>query len=220
MIKLWLLLFCLISGCSSKPYAIEVQETTSVLGKHQVYVVSHGWHTGFVVPAADIQAKVPQLKHRFANTGYIEFGWGDKGFYQSKEITSGLTVRAIFWPTESVIHAVAIPDKVMRYFSGSDIRLLCLGPAEYASLIQFISNSFARNKAGDIFATKSGIYGNSQFYTGVGDYYLMNTCNKWTAKGLKSAGLNISPAFKLTADSIISYMDDLPSPRVNSCAGF
>ena len=55
---------------------------------------------------------------------------------------------------------------------------------------------------------ESGIYGNSQFYKGVGDFYLMNTCNKWTAKGLKSAGMDISPTFKLTADSIMDYLKD------------
>ncbi|MFB8829603.1 hypothetical protein ACE0DR_10225 [Azotobacter sp. CWF10] len=31
----------------------------------------------------------------------------------------------------------------------------------------------------------------------------MNTCNKWTAKGLRSAGVDIFPAFKLTAGSIM-----------------
>jgi len=36
----------------------------------------------------------------------------------------------------------------------------------------------------------------------------MNTCNKWTAKGLKSAGMDISPTFKLTADSIMDYLKE------------
>ncbi len=36
----------------------------------------------------------------------------------------------------------------------------------------------------------------------------MNTCNTWTAKGLKSAGMDISPTFKLTADSIMDYMKE------------
>lgn len=37
---------------------------------------------------------------------------------------------------------------------------------------------------------------------------MMNTCNKWTAKGLKSAGLDISLWFKQTQDSIMSYLRD------------
>ncbi|MGF1760774.1 DUF2459 domain-containing protein, partial [Photobacterium sagamiensis] len=45
-----------------------------------------------------------------------------------------------------------------------------------------------------------------QFYKGVGDYHLMNTCNQWTAKGLKSTGMDISPTFKLTAGSVMKYV--------------
>jgi len=217
VIKFLLLALCLLSGCSSKPYALESSDKDFMAGQKKVYVVSHGWHTGFVVPAIDIQQRVPDLKKRFPDAQNIEFGWGDKGFYQAKEITTGLTLRAIFWPTESVIHAVAVPSDVLGYFFGSVIEALCLNESEYVSLITFISNSFARNTNGDVLPQKKGIYGNSQFYTGVGDYFLMNTCNKWTAKGLKSAGLGIAPAFKLTAGSIMDYIDRQDPSLTESC---
>ena len=219
MVKFLLLFICFISGCSSKPYIVENSENDFVGGQNLIYVVSHGWHTGFVIPAVDIQSMVPELKKRFSHAQNIEFGWGDKGFYQSEEITSGLTLQAIFWPTESVIHAVAVPKDVRRYFSKSDMEILCLSDGEYSLLIQFISNSFARNEAGNILPQKNGIYGNSQFYTGVGDYYLMNTCNKWTAKGLSSAGLSIAPMFKLTAGSIMNYLGKQDPTLTKSCTG-
>jgi uncharacterized protein (TIGR02117 family) len=186
-------------------------------GQKKVYVVSHGWHTGFVIPAIDIQDKLPELKKRFPHANNIELGWGDKGFYQAKEITTGLTLRAIFWPTKSVVHAVAVPSDVQRYFSNSVIETLCLNELEYLSLITFISNSFARNETDDVMPQKKGIYGNSQFYTGMGDYYLMNTCNKWTAKGIKSAGLDISPVFKLTAGSIMNFLSKQNTTLTKSC---
>ena len=168
--------------------------------------MSHGWHTGFIIPAAKIYPSIPELKARFGKVRYIEFGWGDKGFYQAKEITSGLTLRAIFWPTESVIHAVAIPSDVYAYFPNSEIENIVLNSSELGSLVNFISASFYKDEKGKVLELKNGIYGNSQFYKGVGDYYLMNTCNKWTAKGLKSAGMNISTTFKLTAGSIMNYL--------------
>jgi len=73
-------------------------------------------------------------------------------------------------------------------------------------LLSFIASSFYKNQKGEILETQGGIYGNSQFYKGVGYFSLMNTCNKWTAKGLKSAGMDIAPAFKLTAGSIMNYL--------------
>ncbi|MGF1761592.1 DUF2459 domain-containing protein, partial [Photobacterium sagamiensis] len=79
-----LILLMILSGCSSKPLIVNNPEEFTGLGGNEVYVVSHGLHTGFVIPAPAIQEVVPELKRRFGDTPYIEFGWGDKGFYQAK----------------------------------------------------------------------------------------------------------------------------------------
>jgi len=201
-----LLIIIILGGCSAKPYIVSYAEKFKGSGQNGVYVVSHGWHTGFVIPAPEIQKVIPELKQRFRNTPYIEFGWGDKGFYQEKKTTLGLTISAIFWPTESVVHSVAVPQKVEEYFSNSEVAKLCLSDGELSALIGFISRSFFRDKSGNLLELQKGIYGNSQFYSGVGDFYLMNTCNRWTAKGLKSIGMDISPTLKLTAGSIMNYL--------------
>ena len=201
-----LLIIIILGGCSAKPYIVSYAEKFEGSGQNGVYVVSHGWHTGFVIPAPEIQGVIPELEQRFGDIPYIEFGWGDKGFYQAKETTSGLTLRAIFWPTESVVHSVAVPQKVEEYFSNSEVAKLCLSEGELSALIGFISRSFFRDKSGNLLELQKGIYGDSQFYSGVGDFYLMNTCNRWTAKGLKSIGMDISPTLKLTAGSVMNYL--------------
>ena len=201
-----LLIIIILGGCSAKPYIVSYAEEFEGSGQNEVYVVSHGWHTGFVIPAPEIQRVIPELERRFGNTPYIEFGWGDKGFYQAKETTLGLTLRAIFWPTESVVHSVAVPQKVEEYFSNSEVTKLCLSDGELSALIGFISSSFYRDKSGNLLELQKGIYGDSKFYSGVGDFYLMNTCNRWTAKGLKSIGMDISPKLKLTAGSVMNYL--------------
>ncbi|NOR43271.1 MAG: TIGR02117 family protein [Gammaproteobacteria bacterium] len=207
-VKLLIVILSLLTACSSKPYVVNHLEMPAVAGQEEIYIVSHGWHTGFVVPAKKIQSLLPKLRKRFEDIPYIEFGWGDKDFYQAKEVTTGLTINAILWPTESVIHAVAVPKKADKYFANSTVERLCLSGREYSSLLQFISESFYKDEQGEIFELKGGIYGNSQFYKGAGNFYFMNTCNKWTAKGLKSAGMDISPTFKLTADSIMDYLKE------------
>jgi len=201
-----LLIIIILGGCSAKPYIVSYAEKFEGFGQNGVYVVSHGWHTGFVIPAPEIQGVIPELEQRFGDIPYIEFGWGDKGFYQAKETTSGLTLRAIFWPTESVVHSVAVPQKVEEYFSNSEVAKLCLSDGELSALIGFISSSFYRDKSGNLLELQKGIYGDSKFYSGVGDFYLMNTCNRWTAKGLKSIGMDISPTLKLTAGSVMNYL--------------
>ena len=200
----WLIISCLIlSACSLKPYVVNPAIEQTIAGEIEIFIVSHGWHTGVVIPAADIQQKIPKLKDRFRSSAYIEFGWGDKDFYQAKEITTSLTLRAIFWPTSTVVHTAAKNDYFYTYFPTNNILAIKLDSNRYSSLLQFISNSFYKDENDEIIELKSGIYGDSQFYKGVGDYYLLNTCNKWTAKALKSAGLDLIPIFNLTAGSIM-----------------
>jgi len=204
-----IILISILTACSTKPYIVKQDPITENEARNNdIYVVSHEWHTGFVIPSKLIINTLPTLGQRFGDSPYIEFGWGDKGFYQANEITSGLTVQAIFWPTESVIHAVAVPNRIRRYFPRSEIVSIYLTDNEFDSLIKFIENSFQKNENGGIIELKNGIYGNSQFYKAVGDYYLMNTCNKWTAKGLKSAGFDIDTTFKLTKDSILNFLNN------------
>ena len=132
-----ILIIIILAGCSAKPHIVSSAEEFDGSGQNEVYVVSHGWHTGFVIPAPDIQGVIPELERQFGNTPYIEFGWGDKGFYQAKETTLGLTLRAILLPTESVVHSVAVPQKVEEYFSNSEVAKLCLSDGELSALIGF-----------------------------------------------------------------------------------
>jgi len=47
-------------------------------------------------------------------------------------------------------------------------------------------------------------------------YYLTNTCNKWTAKALKSIGMDIKPIFYLSAESIMDYLNKHPATLKDS----
>lgn len=201
------LIFVLLS-CSSAPRVVKHQALFKNDGVNVIYVVNHGWHTGIVLPIRSVQKGLPGIINRFEGAEYIEFGWGDQGFYQAQKITVGLVVRAIFWPTKSVMHTVAIPagTEVNAYFSDSEIEELNLNDEQLLSLAHFIANSFYRNEEKAIVSQRKGLYGDSQFYQGAGDYYLMNTCNKWTAKGLKSIGMDLSLTFKLTAGSVMDYL--------------
>ena len=53
-----------------KCFASEIDK----FARNEVYVVNHGWHTGFVVPGSAIHKAMPTLKQRFENAPYIEFG--------------------------------------------------------------------------------------------------------------------------------------------------
>ena len=206
LLSLFLLLF--LSACSAGPYVQMPKPEKKETSIHSVYIVNHGWHTGFIFSAKELNKELPFLAMDFKDTLYYEIGWGDREFYQANKITTGLTIRTVFWPTESVVQIIAVPIDPVRYFEKSQLIELRLKDEAFLSLRKFISNSFKRGLDNQIIALKKSIDGDSKFYKGVGDYYLMNTCNKWTAKGLKSAGINLTPTFKLTADSVMSTLKE------------
>ena len=50
-----LLIIIFLAGCLAKPHIFSSAEEFEGSGQNEVYVVSHGWHTGFVIPAPEIQ---------------------------------------------------------------------------------------------------------------------------------------------------------------------
>lgn len=218
----FILLAFAITACSGKPYVVEpTLESPDSIRSFPLYVVSHGWHTGLIIPANYLNQIIPDLKDRFGDAAYYEIGWGDKGFYQAQEITTGLTLQAMFWSEGAIMHVVAVPDSPEKYFGQSEVVGTCLTNGQISSLSTFVANSFSHDPQGHLIRLKPGIYGNSQFYDGEGRYYLLNTCNKWTAKGLQSAGVDISPTLSLTSGSVMSVIRALwqqctmtPNPAV------
>jgi uncharacterized protein (TIGR02117 family) len=204
----------LLAGCVGQPHVIPSEIEAAGPKDVAIAVVNHGWHTGLVVPATLLNEQFPALKDRFVTSpAFYEIGWGDKGFYQAEEITTGLALRAMFWSSGSVVHVVAIPLSAARSFRNSEIARACLSASQANDIAKFLASSFRINESGNLRSLNRGIYGDSQFYEGVGHYAMLNTCNVWTAKALRSAGFDISPAFKLTAGSVMSYLKDLPRGR-------
>lgn len=202
------LLFVLfaIYGCSGKPYVVEPDATAEGSRTSRLYLVSQGWHVGIAITAEQLNTVIPDLKERFAGAEYYELGWGDEGFYQAGEMTTGVTLQAIVWSQGTVVHVAALPVSPVEYFRGTNVIDTCLNAEQAESLARYLSNSFARDADGNLVELKPGLYGDSQFYEGKGRYHLLNTSNKWAAKALKSAGMDISPTFKLTADSVMEFV--------------
>lgn len=207
------LLLLFVSACSTLPDVVTPQPEVQPVRNITVYVATQGWHTGFILPAAALQADLPFLAQRFGAVPYLEFGWGDKAYYQARENTLWLAIQALFWPTQTAMHVVAVPMYPPVYFPDSEVIEIKLSANEFLSLRSYIRQSFSYDEQGRVTALKRGLYGDSQFYQAEGEFYMTNTCNKWTAKGLKSAGMDISLWFKQTQGSIMSYLREWKTQR-------
>lgn len=170
-----------------------------------IHLVAHDWHTGFVVPAKEIFKPLPDLRQRFGDVAFLEFGWGDRRYYQSESSSLTAKLLAVLVPSGSTLQVVAVTDHPQKFYLEEPIVKLLLEDSGFEALIEFISNSFAKNQQAGLIIQSYGRCGDSQFYQAKGLYHLFNTCNTWSAKGLHKAGITgIERRFILTAENIMA----------------
>jgi len=171
--------------------------------KHAVYVVNHGWHTGLVLPRAELPAGLLPEAGAFATGEYLEFGWGEDGFYRAKEPGVVDGAKAFFWRNKSVLHVVGFRGPPGEYFPDCTVVRVELSKPGLVKLCAFVQESFAHDAAGKTLLLGPGLYGESKFYRATGSYYFPEICNVWTARALRQAGCPITPACAISAGNVM-----------------
>lgn len=201
----------LINGCVSwneQVFFADSAYPATQLASHEfadatIFVVGHGWHTGIVIPTNAIPQEDWPESAAFDSANFVEVGWGDEGFYRAKSITLGVTAKALFVPTSSVLHVVGINKSPVEVFSHSDVIEVPVTRQQLAKLCQFIHETYEWNEDGQPIALGPGLYGDSYFYRAHESYYFPKTCNVWTAKALRVAGLPTNPLLSTTAGGVV-----------------
>ncbi len=168
----------------------------------RIFVINQGWHSGIVFHKMDIPDSLWPVAGDFPAAQYIEVGWGDADFYQSPENTIWLGVKALFWPTGTVLHVAGLPRPPRDYFVGYQIVEIELSETGFRQLCRFVQNSYARDDSGQVVPLGQGLYGDSRFYKARGKYLFANTCNNWIARGLRAAGCPVTPLYACTATNV------------------
>ena len=172
----------------------------------KIYVLKHRWHTGIILKGSESKELLPALGNDFNNSQYIEIGWGDKDFYMAEKETLWLALRAVLWPTESVIHITEINSYQILNFSKDELIEIELTEENFAKLMQYFNSSFYIDNNQNNFKLGKGLYDNSRFYLSSEHYHLFKTCNVWTAKGLKIAEVPLKPCFVLTSKNVMRQL--------------
>lgn len=165
-----------------------------------IYLASDGFHTNFFVPVqtpafnwgnrlnlAEI-ANQSKLNYR-----YLQFGWGDRIFYVETpswdQVKFSNALRALFyWRNQSALFVKG--HSTLPHLPNEEIKCLRLNKRDYLALMNFIDNSFQTDHQGQKQRIASGQDQQSSFYAATGYYSVLNTCNSWTANGLRAANVN------------------------------
>jgi uncharacterized protein (TIGR02117 family) len=162
-----------------------------------VYVVREGWHTGLVVQRSDLALTSMVASCESPGGDYVEFGWGEASYYPSTHPTISMSLKVAFWPSPSVLRVQRICGPLSNARPASEIIAVELSENGFGRLRNFVANSFRRDRDGNPIPAQPG------FYEAKRKFYLLHTCNWWTALALRSAGLPIQPGCCLTAGCVI-----------------
>jgi hypothetical protein len=67
----------------------------------------------------------------------------------------------------------------------------------------FIKNTFKRDEDDKLIPVDKG----DTFFMGDQKYWGIRTCNVWTARAVKRAGVSITPVFSLSADYVMKRIE-------------
>lgn len=173
---------------------------------HAVHVVSNGWHTAIVVPRAEVAATgLVSEAAQFPEAAFLEFGWGDREYYQAAQATLGMTLRAALSPTPAVMHVAGRP-RAPEPREGREVVRAMLTETGLRRMLRAIGAMFERPEEGPAAPVAPGLYSESRFYHARGSFHLFNTCNTWTARMLRAGGVEVSPAGVVTAGQAMARL--------------
>jgi uncharacterized protein (TIGR02117 family) len=169
-----------------------------------VWIVAHGWHAGLAVRASDVPATLWPERGDIERAQYFEVGWGDRAYWQADDPGLRLALEALLVPTPSVVRLIGIEVPPAATFAGAEVVEIGLMPGAFECLLRFVDQTFARTGAGRA-AAISAPSPNIRFYPAHGSYHVFRTSNTWTARALRAAGVDITPAFALTPGSVVRH---------------
>lgn len=171
----------------------------------EAIVVSNGYHAGIVLPRAAIAELASErgypaliaVTQRFAAYGWIEFGWGDREFYQSVptpgDLSLRLALRALFLPgNATVLHVVGLAHDPAQVFAGDFVRVP-LSRDGFDRMLAQLDATFVPPQGGALPDLGRGLYGPSLFYPARGTFSILHVCNHWVGDLLGAAGLPTAP---------------------------
>jgi uncharacterized protein (TIGR02117 family) len=181
-----LLVVSFLHGCALQP--VSPDAPVACQSPRTLLLVSHGWHTGIVVERRDLVRLVPSLARDIGEEGAVEIGWGEERFYQARQTSVGMALRAVLQPNPSVLQAVPLPRPAREYFQHSDVTAIEVEDEGYRALVAFVAESFTRTPERDVTRLSPSLYGSGWFYRAEGSFHAFNTCNTWVARALAAAG--------------------------------
>jgi uncharacterized protein (TIGR02117 family) len=162
-----------------------------------IFILSNGVHTWIVMPKVNAEmdwrfyASPQHLRDpRWGNADHVAIGYGNRDFYLNTPTWGDLTVRrafaAFFGGGPTLLHVIHVD----RPQAEPDQRPIRISHDQYRRLAGFIQTRFHLDGGGRPIPLIGRGYGpDDMFYEANGGYSFILTCNEWTGRALRQAGV-------------------------------
>src|SRR5512134_736765 len=192
-----------LAACAAPAPSPNPVETRDGGPRVAVYLVAHDKHSGIAVRRAYVPPGLwPEIRD-FPHADYLKVGWGDRDYYYGRNQGFTDALRAAFGTNNpSVLHVAGVRGPLTQSFPKSEIIEVKVSHDGLDRLVRYIHDEYDRAGAPVAAPLGSGLYGDSRFYPGRETFSLRRTCNVWTARGLRDAGLPIEDS--ITMEGVMS----------------
>jgi len=158
----------------------------------EVFISTNGVHTNIVLPLKNNQFDWTKYLKTSEGNKYLAFGWGDRAFYINtpswKDLKFTTAFKAAFLPTKTIIQVSGYHQAPKE---NNNMVKLILNEEQFIKLSNYVLQSFKEDKKNQIIEIRpnKNYYFRVKFYPAKGTYSIFKTCNNWTNKGLKQAGI-------------------------------
>ena len=165
----------------------------------ELFLVDHGIHTGIVIDQQQIKSSFPEL-NSLMKAKYYEFSFGEEPFFRESEHTYLGMLKALFWPTSSLVRVVPMNEDPMELARNKfGVAKIKLEQKKIDAISSQIKESFA-NFILIEHQTDSSRY----FFRGKKNYHIFNNCNDWTAQIFDKAGFKSTLMGKFHAQTLFN----------------
>lgn len=177
-----------------------------------IYIVEMDWHAEIAFRRGDIPGEIWPEISEFPRAGFLQVGWGDSAYFQTRDPGILLTLQAGVLPTPSVLHVSGFQIPVTELFDHSRVVRIPVNTDQLHILAEYIHQAYARDPEGDIIIAGEGLFRNSYFYKGTESYTIFRNCNTWVASALEEAGFPLNPRITLTVENLMQNVREFGKP--------
>ena len=163
----------------------------------EIFVVSTAVHADIILPrqneVEDWSEWFSEFEYRgdISRASHVAFGWGDRGFFLETEtwddLKLSIAANALLWPSESCVH---VSFTRPEYYTAATS--VTISEEQYEQLVEFIKSTLVLDDEGNPNQIEGYAYSSTDaFFDAYGNYHLLNTCNSWVGRALKTSGVRV-----------------------------